>query len=124
LISNFRDGINKLIIPNGFFDQVMTIGRAGALGLIGKKWASSNHLFCSVIDQFIYRYQKWRVDEEGNMEKDLKNRGVLDSKILPYYPYRDDGVPLYNLIRKEYVAKVVNVFYGKSGNVEKFFSLC
>jgi hypothetical protein len=52
LNANFRNGINKLIIPGGFFDKVMTIGRAGALDLIGRKyiyiniyiWASETQL--------------------------------------------------------------------------------
>jgi hypothetical protein len=73
-----------------------------------------------VFDQFIYRFQKWTVDEDGNMEKELKKRGVLDPAILPHYPYRDDGVPLYRLIR-EYVTKVVNFFYGKTGNIDILF---
>jgi arachidonate 5-lipoxygenase len=60
------------------------------------------------------------LDEDGNMEKQLKKRGVLDPEILPYYPYRDDGVPLYKLIR-DYVTKVLNFFYGRSRNVDLEF---
>lgn len=50
------------------------------------------------------------------MEKQIEARGVLDPKILPYYPYRDDAVPLYKIIRK-YVTNVVKYFYGTSGNI-------
>jgi arachidonate 5-lipoxygenase len=56
------------------------------------------------------------------VEKELKKRGVLDPKILPYYPYRDDGVPLYKLIREDYVSKIVKYFYGKSGNNDLLIS--
>lgn len=38
---------------------------------------------------------------------------VMDKNILPYYPYRDDGVPLFNAI-KRYVTKVVNHYYGEN----------
>jgi arachidonate 5-lipoxygenase len=125
LIANFRNGINKLIITGGFFDQVMTIGRAGALELIGRKyiWALYSQTII-VFDKFIFRFQQWRVDEDGNMEKELKKRGVFDPEVLPYYPYRDDGVQLYRLIREEYVAKVVKVFYGKSGYFDTLDQLC
>lgn len=54
---------------------------------------------------------------DGNVEKQIEKRGVLDPKILPHYPYRDDAVPLYNIIRS-YVSKVVNFFYSKRN---KFF---
>lgn len=37
---------------------------------------------------------------------------LLDTDILPDYPYRDDGVPLYEAI-KRYVSKVVNNHYRK-----------
>jgi hypothetical protein len=50
---------------------------------------------------------------DGNVEKQIEKRGVLDPKVLPHYPYRDDAVPLYNAI-KEYVKKVINFFYGRS----------
>jgi hypothetical protein len=50
---------------------------------------------------------------DGNVEKQIEKRGVLDPKVLPHYPYRDDAVPLYNAI-KEYVQKVINFFYGRS----------
>jgi arachidonate 5-lipoxygenase len=64
----------------------------------------------------IFRFQQWNLGEEGNFEKQIKNRGVLDPKILPYYPYRDDGVPLYNAITK-YVTRAINYFYGIIGAI-------
>jgi arachidonate 5-lipoxygenase len=62
----------------------------------------------------IFRFQQWNLGVDGNVEKQIKRRGVLDPKILPYYPYRDDGVPLYNAIKK-YVTRVIHYFYGKFG---------
>lgn len=48
---------------------------------------------------------------DGNVETQIMKRGVLDPKILPHYPYRDDAVRLYKIIR-DYVTKVVDFFYG------------
>jgi arachidonate 5-lipoxygenase len=64
----------------------------------------------------VFRFQTWDLKVDGNLEKQIEARGVLDPKILPYYPYRDDAVPLYKIIRK-YVTNVVKYFYGTSGNI-------
>jgi hypothetical protein len=65
----------------------------------------------SVFIKCIFRFQKWDLHLDGNIEKQIETRGVLDSNILPYYPYRDDAVALYKIIRK-YVTSVVKFFYG------------
>lgn len=41
---------------------------------------------------------------------DFERRGVLDPAILPYYPYRDDALALWDAL-EEYVAGVLNHFY-------------
>ena len=37
---------------------------------------------------------------------------VLDPKFLPQFPFRDDALLLHNSI-KDYVSKVLNIYYGK-----------
>ena len=49
---------------------------------------------------------------EGTFPKNLEERGVMDKNVLPTYPYRDDGLLLYNAI-KTYVTKIINYFYGR-----------
>ena len=50
---------------------------------------------------------------EGTFPKNLEERGVMDKDVLPVFPYRDDGLLLYNAI-KTYVTKIINYFYGRS----------
>ena len=44
---------------------------------------------------------------------------MADPSVLPDYPYRDDGLMLYNAINK-YVTSIVEARYGK----ENHWSLC
>jgi hypothetical protein len=88
----------------------MMMGRDGTYELIGRTCELLLN-FHAIYGNRTVRFQKWRLDEDGNVEREIEKRGVLDPAILPYYPYRDDGVPLYRLIR-EYVTKVVKFFYG------------
>lgn len=53
---------------------------------------------------------------DGNVKNQIEVRGVLDSKVLPYYPYRDDALCLYEIIKK-YVTKVVKYFYGTRAEI-------
>lgn len=47
----------------------------------------------------------------GSIISEIESRGVLDPSILPYYPYREDTVPLFRIIRS-YVSNVVHYYYG------------
>ena len=49
----------------------------------------------------------WELNKEGNLENDIKARGVED---LPKYYFRDDALPVYRTIKK-YVSAVVNPHY-------------
>ena len=42
----------------------------------------------------------------------LNSVQVLDPKVLPMFPFRDDAIPLYHSI-EDYVSKVLNFYYGK-----------
>ncbi|XP_050721605.1 allene oxide synthase-lipoxygenase protein-like isoform X3 [Eriocheir sinensis] len=85
-------GLEKLVSLGGWVDTCMTQGVKGIFELMKRG------------------FDRWRFDREGQVEKELEARGVLDPEILPYYPYRDDAIPLYNVIKK-YVNKVVRHHY-------------
>lgn len=54
-------------------------------------------------------YQRWTL-ADNKPRPDLERRGVLDPAVLPYYPYRDDALPLWDAI-EEYVGGVLRHFY-------------
>ncbi|XP_032242854.2 lipoxygenase LoxA [Nematostella vectensis] len=59
---------------------------------------------------------------EIDLVEELKKRGVDDDKLLPYYPYRDDGKKLYSKI-KEFVHQYIRLYYKDDDDVKKDFEL-
>ncbi len=54
-------------------------------------------------------YSRWKL-LHNNLEYDLKTRGVDDPAALAYYPYRDDGLPIWHAFG-EYVRDTLAIFY-------------
>lgn len=91
-------GLDKLISPGGWVDKTMTVGRDGMFALIVKG------------------FKKWRLDLHGSVIKEIESRKVMDTSVLPKYPYRDDAVPLYHAIRR-YVTKIVKHYYDSAEKI-------
>ncbi|XP_047475115.1 allene oxide synthase-lipoxygenase protein-like isoform X3 [Penaeus chinensis] len=85
-------GLEKLVSPGGWVDNCMSQGLEG------------------IFEHMKRGFDRWSFEREGQVEKELEARGVMDKNILPYYPYRDDAVPLYQAIKK-YVSTVVRHHY-------------
>ncbi|XP_038044498.1 polyunsaturated fatty acid 5-lipoxygenase-like isoform X2 [Patiria miniata] len=85
-------GLALLISVDGWVDKTMNIGRDGMFDLIGRA------------------FKKWRLNVEGTLPNDLKNRGVDDTEALPNYHYRDDALLIYDAMKK-YVTEVVEAHY-------------
>lgn len=50
--------------------------------------------------------------------KDLELRGVNDAKLLPDYPYRDDGIEIWNAIH-QWVSDYLSIYYLKDADLER-----
>ena len=54
-------------------------------------------------------YQGWQLKNYA-LPNELRLRGVADKISLPYYPYRDDGLLVWEAIG-EYVQKYIDIYY-------------
>ncbi|KAK3750756.1 hypothetical protein QZH41_009317 [Actinostola sp. cb2023] len=57
-----------------------------------------------------------------DLRNNLKRRGVDDTETLPYYPYRDDGLVIFDALHKM-VTDYINSFYASDDRVLKDFEL-
>lgn len=90
--------LNGAVNPGGNFDTDMNMGSEGG-------------------SKLMRRYKnKWRIDVEGTLPADLKERGINCAGILPGYYFRDDAMLLYDTI-KQYVFKYLNVYYCCNGSI-------
>ncbi|EDV27172.1 uncharacterized protein TRIADDRAFT_50085 [Trichoplax adhaerens] len=104
LIAINSRALNKLVAPGGWVDQVMTAGAGGMLSITAK------------------RFQSWRLDRDGTLPEELKMRQVDDPEVLPYYPYRDDALPIWYCI-KNYVTRFVEGHYENEKAIEDDWEL-
>ncbi|CAL4158239.1 unnamed protein product, partial [Meganyctiphanes norvegica] len=58
----------------------------------------------------------------GSVESDATARGVWDKQVLPYYPFRDDAMALYNIIKK-YVTTIITHYYGTTASISSDWEL-
>ncbi|NJK74719.1 MAG: lipoxygenase [Microcoleus sp. SU_5_6] len=66
-------------------------------------------------------YNTWSLDEFA-FPTELKNRGLEDTNQLPHYPYRDDGLLLWNAIRN-FVTGFLNHFYPTNQEISEDIEL-
>ncbi|XP_071833002.1 polyunsaturated fatty acid 5-lipoxygenase-like [Apostichopus japonicus] len=84
--------LEVLVSEGGWVDTCMSIGRTGMFNILKRVLPN------------------WRLDVQGTLPNDLKNRGVEDPEVLPNYHYRDDALLLYDVICK-YATTVVKGTY-------------
>ena len=88
---------NGLIDAGGIFDEFISCGGGGHMKLCAREYSQWNLL-------------------HNNLRKNLKDRGCLDEEALPYYPYRDDGLLVWDAM-EAYVREVVNMHYQSDADV-------
>jgi arachidonate 15-lipoxygenase len=70
--------------------------------------------FCTKVDDLLEiakdAYATWDLRQHGGIENDLRLRGVDDPGRLPWFPYRDRGLPVYRAIRS-FVEAYLGLWY-------------
>ncbi|MDT7542433.1 MAG: arachidonate 15-lipoxygenase [Acidobacteriota bacterium] len=90
-------GSQTLFNSGGLIDAVLQVRMSGGLQLIQNA------------------YKAWTFDDMG-LPAQLRGRGVEDSEQLPYYPYRDDGLIIWNRLG-EYIKEYLGLYYQNDGDV-------
>ncbi|KAJ8045756.1 Arachidonate 5-lipoxygenase [Holothuria leucospilota] len=96
--------LEVLVSEDGWVDTCMSIGRVGMFNIVKR-----------VIPT-------WRLDVQGTLPNDLKERGVDDPEALPNYHYRDDALLLYDVILK-YATTIVKGHYESSEKIVDDYEL-
>lgn len=90
---------NGLINAGGIFDEFISCGGGGHMKLCAQE------------------YSKWNL-LHNNLRKNLEARGCLDEDALPYYPYRDDGLLVWDAM-EAYVREVVYMHYKGDADIQQ-----
>ncbi|XP_028401888.1 arachidonate 5-lipoxygenase-like [Dendronephthya gigantea] len=96
-------GIKALLDEGEFLHKLFAVGHVGAIEFLNEG----------------YKYSTWKDTE---FKKNLKRRGVDDVNVLPYFPYRDDGMLIFEQVEgiaKEYV----KLYYHTDKDVTDDFEL-
>nr|KAG5707441.1 hypothetical protein BaRGS_011945 [Batillaria attramentaria] len=103
--------IFRLLKPHYMFTLHVNIkGRASFFGPTGAFSTLLNTGSDNALRLGAESLWKWRVNVEGTLPKALEDRGMLDKNVLPDFPYRDDGLRIYNAVQN-YVENYVNLYY-------------
>ncbi|CAH3134159.1 unnamed protein product, partial [Pocillopora meandrina] len=86
-------GAPKLVGEGEFMDQLFAFGNNGTTRLLREA----------------HKLSTWDVTDFRN---EIKKRGVDDKKLLPYYPYRDDGEQILKIIENMVKGYVDLYYYG------------
>lgn len=89
-----NEGARKVLLAEGgvFDDFIATGGPSKGHVQLGQKG-----------------FRRWKL-ADNKPRPDFERRGVLDPAVLPYYPYRDDALALWDAL-ETYVGEVLGHFY-------------
>jgi len=90
-------GTPALVNEARFMDLLFAYGNDGAVRLL-----RDAHPFAT-----------WDVTD---FRRNIKERGVADKKLLPYFPFRDDGEKIYEVI-EDMIKNYVNLYYKEDEDV-------
>lgn len=113
LLWNNFEGRELLLSPNGFATRLMAGGLAGSAEIVRRSYAG--HPLGPVAGRPRVDVAPWDF-ETWDLPAELARRGVADSAALPDYPFRDDGLLVWNAIR-DFVAGYLRLYYASDADV-------
>ncbi len=114
--------VSLLLKPH--FRFLLVNNEAGRTSLIQPHGPVDNLLAGSIEDShkiITNEYKLWSIKEFSFM-KHIKNRGLDDTEALPHYPYRDDGLLIWNAISK-FISKYIKYYYKNNAAVKEDIEL-
>jgi arachidonate 15-lipoxygenase len=100
----------RFLIANNHLGRLQLVNRGGRVDEI---LAGSLAESLSITTDY---YKSWDL-LKSSFPNDLKTRQVDDSQKLPHYPFRDDGLLIWNAVTK-YVKKYLQYFYPNLEDIE------
>ena len=100
------------------FGQLLIINELGVKLLLSSDGAMQKILQGALdgsLDLMRLAYSKWSF-ADLDFEASLASRGVGDAAALPYYPYRDDGRLIWDLLGN-YLSDYVDIYYASDAEV-------
>ena len=82
----------RIMSHGGWVEKAMSIGIEGMQEIVSRQKSI------------------WRMDTDGTLPANFRERGVEDFEILPQYYFREDAMMLYEVIRT-YVLKYIKLYY-------------
>ncbi|MEH2179780.1 lipoxygenase family protein [Nostoc sp.] len=96
-------GRTQFLQPGGPVDEFMAGSLAESLGFVAKV------------------YEEWSV-EKFTFPRLIKSRGTDDPEILPHFPFRDDGILIWNAVEK-FVTEYLQLYYKTSQDISDDYEL-
>ena len=82
----------------------------GSTGIVAKILEEGGEGSADLINE---AYERWSFDDL-DFEAGLRDRGLWQPEVLPYFPYRDDGKRLWDTLG-DYVTRYLEFYYGPVG---------
>ena len=109
----------QLLLPH--FKHTLCINTIARTALLNKGgWIDRFGSFGGQVQEKVLQkgYKEASLKSYMNFPRDLEKRGVNDIENLPHYPYRDDGLLIWEAVNK-YVHNIINIYYKSDCDVQE-----
>jgi arachidonate 15-lipoxygenase len=114
--------LNRLLVNH--FTALLVINQIGVLTLLSKTGVISQILEGGLggsLDLIRNQYAGWTFDSL-DYPAQIQRRGLSDASTLPYYPFRDDGMLVWNLLG-DYLDEYIALYYRSDDDVAHDYEL-